>query len=325
MTTISPKPAPRPLLADTPEGVTLDRVLLVRGAERRTKRDGEPYLALTLSDRSGTVAAVLWEAERCMAPAAGTAVRVAGSVADHPRYGRRLTLTRLEPAEVDEVVWTELLDGPDRAPEELEHDLEVLIGSVDDPSLGELLRRLLGAGTETGRRFWEVPAAKYHHHAYPHGLLDHSVAVARTVSAAAAATPGLDRDLAVTGALLHDVGKLEAYDVVGGCAELNDAGRLIGEIPLGFARVRDHIEAIEGFPPERARALLHIILSHHGRLEHGSPVTPCTREATLVHTMDELSGRMGAFDRLEKETPSGQAWSRFDGVLEGAAFLGEGR
>ena len=149
--------------------------------------------------------------------------------------------------------------------------------------------------------------------------------MARTVSAAAAATPGIDRELAVTGALLHDMGKLEAYDVVGGCAQLNDAGRLIGEIPLGFARVRGHIEAIDGFPPERAQALLHIILSHHGRLEHGSPVTPCTREATLVHTMDELSGRMGAFDRLEKATPAGEAWSRFDRVLGSAAFLGPAR
>ena len=322
MTTIASTPL---LLADTPDGATLDRVLLVRAADTRTKRDGEPYLRLTLSDRSGTVGAVLWEAEGAVAPSAGTPVRVAGTLAEHPSYGRQLTLSGLRPADSEETVWADLLEGPERPPERLEHDLELLMGSVADPRLAELLRRVLGARTESGRRFREVPAAKYHHHAYPHGLLDHSVAVAQAVSAAAAGAPGIDRDLAVTGALLHDVGKLEAYDVVGACAELNDAGRLIGEIPLGFARVRAHIEAIERFPVDRAQALLHIILSHHGRLEHGSPVTPCTREAALVHAMDALSGRLGAFDRLERETAAGAAWSRFDRALEGAAFLGRSR
>ena len=310
------------LLADTADGATIDRVLLVRDVEQRTKRDGSPYLRLTLGDRSGSVPAVMWEPPHGDTPCrAGEPVQVEGRLADHPRYGRQVTIAALrEPG--DAVDWAALLDGPDRSAQELEHDLGVLIGSVDDPDLGALLRRLIGSGTDTGRLFRAVPAAKYHHHAYPHGLLDHSVAVARLVSAAAATLPEIDRDLAVTGALLHDIGKLEAYVVNGGCADLGDAGKLIGEIPLGFYRVRREIEAMPGFPPDRAQALQHVLLAHHGRLEFGSPVAPCTREATLVHMMDDLSGQMGAYDRLRKETAAGEVWSRFDRVLESSAFLG---
>lgn len=122
-------------------------------------------------------------------------------------------------------------------------------------------------------------------------------------------------------ALLHDIGKLDAYRRAGDEIEMTDAGRLHGEIALGYVRVRDAIAAIEGFPFELSQALLHIILSHHGSLEHGSPVVPCTREATLVHMVDNLGGRLGSFDRIEKELPAGAQWSSFDkGIGSGAYF-----
>jgi 3'-5' exoribonuclease len=125
----------------------------------------------------------------------------------------------------------------------------------------------------------------------------------------------------VTGALLHDIGKLEAYTDDPGAIDLTDAGRLQGEIALGYYKVRRLIEEIEGFPAELAQAVTHIILSHHGSLEHGSPVVPCTREATLVHMIDNLGGRLGSFDRLEKELAPGRRWSSYDRALEGNAFF----
>lgn len=310
------------LLADAADGAAIDQVLLVHDVERRTKRDGTPFLRLTLADRSGRVPAVAWEAPNVERASVGEPAHVVGRLSDHPRYGRQVTITDLRAAAKGETRWEDLLDGPERTAAELEHDLDVLIGSIREPHLHDLLRRLLSGTTSTGRRFREIPAAKHHHHAYPHGLLDHSVAVAQLVSAAAATLAGIDRDVAVAGALLHDLGKLEAYEVHGGCAELGDAGKLLGEIPLGFYRVRREIETIAGFPAEQEQALLHVILAHHGRLEWGSPVAPCTREATLVHAMDNLSGQMGAHDRLRKETGPGASWSRFDRALASAAFLG---
>ncbi len=172
---------------------------------------------------------------------------------------------------------------------------------------------------------WEAyrlaPAAKHYHQAYRHGLLEHSLGVAQAVSAISATFPGIDRDVAVTGALLHDIGKLDAYTRDPQHIDLTDSGRLHGEIALGYYRIRREIEDIEGFPPALAQAVLHIILSHHGSLEHGSPVVPCTREATLVHMIDNLGGRLGSFDRLEKELPAGERWSGFDRAIGAGAYF----
>ncbi len=217
--------------------------------------------------------------------------------------------------------WDELLDGPNRPIAELCEDLDRLVGSISDPHLSQLLEGLLDPSGLTGAAYREAPAAKYNHHAYRSGLLEHSVEIAQLVSAAAAVFHGIDREVAVCGALLHDIGKLEAYAGENGCADLTDAGKLEGEIPLGYYRVRRAIEAIPGFPPEPARALLHVILAHHGCLEHGSPVVPGTREAALVHAIDELSGQLGAFARLARQTAPGKRWSRYDRALGTSAFF----
>ena len=310
------------LLCHWSEGSPVDTVLLVREVERRHKRDGAPYLRLTLADRSGSVPAVLWEPDEALTVERGEAVQVAGRFDEHPRYGRQVTIDALSRPAAEAVPWAELLDGPARPVGELCDDLERLVGSVRNPYLAELLAALLDPDTPTGRAYRVAPAAKFNHHAYPSGLLEHSTGIAQLVSAAAIVFSGIDRDLAVCGALLHDIGKLEAYASDHGCADLTDAGKLEGEIPLGYYRVRREIEAIAGFPPDLARALLHVILAHHGCLEHGSPVAPGTREAALVHAIDELSGQLGAFDRLEKATTPGERWSRYDRVLGGCAFFG---
>jgi 3'-5' exoribonuclease len=303
-----------PARVSDPEG--MEAVLLVRSVELRHTRAGATFLRLSLTDRSNSLAAVLWEAddEAVAAAQRGAAVHVVGRIEDHPRYGRQLTLDSLRAAREDEIVWDELVAGPSRPVAELEHDLEALVASVADDALRTLLSRLLDG------RFRTAPAAKYNHHAYRCGLLEHSVQVAHLVSAAAAVFEGIDRDLAVTGALLHDIGKLEAYESENGCADLTDAGKLEGEIPLGYFRVRRELESLD-LDAERGRALLHIILAHHGCLEYGSPVCPGTREAALVHAMDNVSGQMGTFDRLAQETPQGERWSRYDRVLGGAALV----
>ncbi len=214
--------------------------------------------------------------------------------------------------------------GPPRSPELMEEDLRELLGTVQNPHLRGLLEAVMGRDALTWPAFRDAPAAKRYHQAYRHGLLEHSLTVAQSVSAIAATFPGIDRDVAVTGALLHDIGKLEAYAGADDPCEIDftDAGRLQGEIALGYYRVRRLIEELPGFPREVAAAVLHIILSHHGALEHGSPVVPCTREATLVHMIDNLGGRLGSFDRLEKELPDGSRWSGYDRALGGGAYFG---
>jgi 3'-5' exoribonuclease len=288
------------------EGLEIDLVLLVR--ERAEGR-------VTLADRTATLSALV-PAQLVPLCEPGACVRVSGRV-----ERGRLVVEALRHARTDEYVLEDLLEGPRIDPERMESDLRELIATVQCAHLRALLERVFGHGTETWAAFREAPAAKRYHQAYRHGLLEHSLTVAQGVSAISATFGGVDRDVAVTGALLHDIGKLDAYTSDPVAIDMTDLGKLQGEIPLGYYRVRRLIEDIPGFPPELAAAVLHIILSHHGQLEHGSPVVPCTREATLVHMIDNLGGRLGSFDRLEKALPEGSRWSGYDRALGGGAWF----
>jgi 3'-5' exoribonuclease len=305
------------------DGCDVDGVWLVREAERRRRRDGGEFLRVVLADRTGSVPALVWDgvAECARLARPGQPVRVLGRFSAHPRFGPQLTVRALRAPAPGSFREEDLLDGPVRAPEHLEADLRALVATVREPHLRALLERFFGEGSEPWARLRLAPAAKRNHHAYPHGLLEHSLTVALGVSAVSPIFPGIDRDVAVCGALLHDIGKLEAYTADPASIEMTDAGRLQGEIPLGYYTVRRAIDELDGFPPQLAEAVLHIVLAHHGALEHGSPVVPCTREATLVHFMDNLGGRLGSFDRLQKALPEGQRWSSYDRALGATAYF----
>jgi 3'-5' exoribonuclease len=313
----------RVFVRDLSDGQAVDSVFLVKERSLRKKRNGDTYLRLTLADVTGTLAAVSWEDAAAHGELAvpGAAVQVRGRYSVDERYGPQLTVELLVAAEPDQYRLNDLLDGPPIDVEQMEQDLRELIATVRNPYLRRLLDELFGERSEVWRRFCSAPAAKFYHQAYVHGLLEHTLLVAQCVSAISAAFPGIDRDLAVTGALIHDIGKIEAYGLDPIAIELTDDGRLHGEIPLGYYLVRRQLERIDGFPWELARALLHIQLSHHGTHENGSPVLPATREATIVHAIDNLGGKLGSFDRLQKGLADGEAWSAFDRALDGAAYF----
>ncbi len=312
-------------LRDLEDGQRVEGVYAVRERELRRKRNGEPWLRLALGDATGSVEAVSWEdAEARYALAApGTPVFVAGVFEVSERWGAKIKLSELREAAPGEYESGDLAAESEAPLESLEGKLRQLLDTVQEPQLRELLERFFGEGSEIWARFRDAPAAKLYHQAYRHGLLEHTVSVAQAVSAAANFFPGIDREVAVAGALLHDIGKTEAYNEDPLAIDLTDAGRLQGEIALGYYTVRRQIEEIPGFDPSLAQAVLHVILSHHGSLEHGSPVLPATREAVLVHMIDNLGGRLGSFDRLERELPAGESWSAFDRALSGSAYFGD--
>ena len=300
------------LLNELTDGTEIDQVLLVREAERRQRRDGGDYLRLQLGDRTGAVACMVWEelgevgswrapARRCACAAATPST---------PASARRSTCASWSPPAPGSFALEDLLDGPAREVEQMEGEVRELLATIQEPHLRVLLERVFGEDSELWARYRVAPAAKYYHQAYRHGLLEHCLGVAQAVSAISATFPGIDRDVAVTGALLHDIGKLEAYT--------EDPQRSTSPTPAGCtARSRSattgsaaRSRTSRAFPPELAQAVGHIILSHHGTLEHGSPVVPCTREATLVHMIDNLGGRLGSFDRLEKELAPGAGAGR---------------
>jgi 3'-5' exoribonuclease len=318
-------PTRRTPLRELEDGQRVRGVYAVRERELRRKRNGEPWLRLSLGDARGACEAVAWEEaeERYALAAPGTAVFVEGAFEVSDRWGCKVKLSGLRPAHPEEFRTEDLAAESEVSFERLESDLRELLATVQDPQLRSLLGRFFGEGSPIWDRFREAPAAKVYHQAYRHGLLEHTISVAQAVSAAAAFFPGIDRDVAVSGALLHDIGKTEAYNDDPLAIDLTDAGRLQGEIPLGYYKVRREIEEIPGFDPSLAQAVLHIILAHHGSLEHGSPVLPATREAVLVHMIDNLGGRLGSFDRLERALPAGESWSGFDRALSGSAYFGQ--
>jgi 3'-5' exoribonuclease len=200
------------------DGIEIAQALLVREVEVRARRDGGEYLKLTLGDRTGSVPAVVWDEvaqarEQC---ACGAVVFVSGRFALHPRYGPQLSLQSVRPAREDEYDRDELLDGPVRTATQMEADLRELLGTIQNPHLRRLLATIFNQGSPTWSDYRDAPAAKRYHQAYRHGLLEHCLTVAQAVSAISATFPGIDRDVAVTGAQLHDIGKREAYEVQGG-------------------------------------------------------------------------------------------------------------
>jgi 3'-5' exoribonuclease len=317
-------PCQKLFVRDLVDGQQIESVFLVRDRSQRVKKNGEAFLKLQLGDVTGTVEGVVWDGvEQCAAVASpGSVVVVSGSYSVDQRYGSCVTVRGVREAEPESYELADVMDAPPIPFARMVADLRDLVSTIQHPHLRTLLERFLAEGSPVWERWSAAPAAKHYHQAYRHGLLEHSLTVAQGVSAVSATFPGIDRDVAVTGALLHDIGKIEAYATDNGAIDLSDHGKLQGEIPLGYYMVRREIEEIPGFPADTAQALLHIILSHHGQLEHGSPVTPCTREATLVHMIDNLGGRLGSFDRIEKGLGEGESWSGYDRALSGSAFFG---
>ena len=205
----------------------------------------------------------------------------------------------------------DLTEAPPIPYAQMAADLEELIGTVQQPHLRQLLDRLLDPGTEVGQRWHGAPAAKYYHQAYRHGLLEHCLSVAQGVSALAATFPAHRprRGGHRRAAARHRQGRGIRLDRRGHRAHRRrqaarrDPARLLPRAP------RDR-GASTASRPTTAQAVLHIILSHHGKLEHGSPVVPCTREATLVHLIDNLGGNLGSFDRIEKSLADGEPAGR---------------
>ncbi|MBK5220716.1 MAG: HD domain-containing protein [Thermoleophilia bacterium] len=311
-------------MSELEDGQRVNGVYAVRERELRRKRNGEPWLRLSVGDASGSAEAVSWEdAEALFALCVkGCAVYLTGSFENSERWGAKIKLLSVREAEPHEFETADLAPESAVSLELLETDLRALLDTIQDPQLRQLLDYFFGELSPTWHRFRDAPAAKVYHQAYRHGLLEHTLSVAQAVSAAANFFPGIDREVAVAGALLHDIGKTVAYNDDPLAIDLTDAGRLQGEIPLGYYTARRQIEEIPGFDPALAQCVLHIILSHHGQLEHGSPVVPQTREAVLVHMIDNLGGRLGSFDRLERQLPAGESWSGFDRALSGSAYFG---
>ncbi|MBX6362269.1 MAG: HD domain-containing protein [Gemmatimonadetes bacterium] len=291
----------------------------VCGIAKDRKRDGKVYYKLQLSDRHGSVEARVWDpvADVMDRITVGAFVGVRGSVESYKDV-RQLKVSEIAPVSVEPDDLELFLPRSPRGAAEMEEELAACIASIADAPFRALLERLLGPDVETGRAFRKAPAAKHNHHAYVGGLLEHSLSVAGACDRMAEHYwPAIDRDLLVTGALLHDLGKIRELGPRAGFP-YTDEGKLLGHILLGLQMVADAARDVPELAPDRLLLLQHLIAAHQGRFEWQSPREPLTLEAVVLHYCDDLDAKMNHAVRLIATVDEG--WSAYDRSL-GREFL----
>ncbi len=282
-----------------------------------TTKAGAPYLKAVLADKTGRIEARYWDVteEVTSQLETGSGVRIDGSVEEYPPGSgkRQLRIDQLLPVAISD--FGDFLPTAKRDLAEMRAELEQLLGGIQNPHLSALLQHMF-SDEEFAATFTRAPAAMMYHHACIGGLLEHSLAVVRLCSFLSDEHPELDRDLLVTAALLHDVGKMTAY-TAGPSLDFTDEGRLIDHLAAGVLIAQRAIDALEGFPEDLRNRLLHAILAHHGRPELGSPIVPKTLEAVALHHADWLDGSVRGFlDHVDREPISGGDWTRYSKMLE---------
>lgn len=287
-----------------------------------TGRNGRAYLALVLADRTGEVDARVWDnvEELNQQFHAGEPVRVRGNV--QLFQGRRqLVVHRLErPADAEirheDLQPVSLLDQS-----KLEAELRGFVASVMDSHIRSLLERAL-AREAVWRKFVSMPAAKSIHHAYKAGLLEHVVSICGLMDSIARHYRFLNRDLLIFGAIFHDLGKIWELDT-DGSTSYTDEGRLLGHLVMATEFIDELAREDAEFPGELKMVLKHIVLSHHGRLEYGSPKLPQFLEAYIVAAVDDLDSKINTIHRfMENERQNGLGWTRLNPLFERYFYLG---
>jgi 3'-5' exoribonuclease len=299
-------------------------VFLVQQKEVRQKKTGEPYLSLVLSDRTGDLEAKMWDnAQEAMSMFERDGfVRVKGMLQTFQNRPQ-LTIHRIQPVPESEIDIADYLPASKRDRNEMFAEVRAWIASMTDPHLKALLETIF-ADEAVALAYRTAPAAKSVHHAWIGGLIEHVLSLCNLAKFTATHYPDVDFDLLLTGVLLHDIGKI---------AELNYArsfgysteGQLIGHITLGVRMVEDAIRKVPGFPPALQDLVVHMILSHHGALEFGSPKLPMFLEAMLLHQLDNLDSKMECMRaHAEKDRQTAGVWTGYNAPLE-RSVLKKGR
>ncbi len=318
-------PEKGPWVGELEEGAHLLGFYLARDAQAETFRDPSRghFLRLKLVDRTGEIDARIWEAveDYLFIMDRAQIVKVEGHVESF--HGRpQVKVLRLRSAQESEYELGDLIRSTDRDPEAMLAEIDRVIAELEEPHLAALLAGFFGS-EEFREAFRAAPAARRIHHAYLGGLLEHVFEILQLARPLLELYPQLNRDLLVSGILLHDVGKLEAFtwelDI-----DYTDRGRLLGHVVMSAERVAEAIAAIPDFPPQLALELQHLVVSHHGRYEWGSPRRPKTLEAAALHHLENLDSQVNRFKlMLESAWLAGEPWTHYDRLLGRTLYAGE--
>ena len=286
----------------------------------KPKKTGDPYLALTLADRCGQIEAKMWDnvEDALDAFEQDDFLKVKGLL---NKYKNRfqLTIHKLRKLGDSEVDFADYLPKTTKDVDELWRTLGGFVDSFQDPYLKTLVRAFM-ADPEVAAAYRNAPAAKTLHHAYIGGLLDHVVSLLRSCDLVCRNYPQINRDLLLTGAFLHDIGKIHELTYTRSFS-YTSRGQLLGHMIIELEMLQAKITQVPNFPEELKTLLEHLIISHHGEYEFGSPKLPMFPEALMLHYMDDLDSKMESMRaHFEREAENDSCWTSYNASL-GRTFL----
>lgn len=308
-------------VSDLKAGQPVEERFLLTEKNIARKKDGGAYITASFSDKTGIARGVIWdEVEKYReGPGAGDYVLVCGEVSEYRGVVQIVvsSLARLDPDSVDPV---DFMPASRRDPESMLAKLASLSETVRNPYLNRLLRFFL-QDAEFVNRFKTAPAAKHMHHAYLGGLLEHTLSLTLLADRIGDHYGGIDRDLLLTGAILHDIGKTREF-TYDRCIDYSDEGRMVSHIVIGVEMVQEKIAAVEGFPKLLGTALKHMLISHHGSREYGSPEPPKTLEAVMLNYLDEIDSKINGIREFMEKQDTGGHWTGYHRPLARHFYIG---
>ena len=297
-------------------GEKVNSSFLVAEKNLAYSQKGAPYLNIRLKDKTGEIDGKVWDnaGEWDGQFKKGDIVQVYGRTLSY-KNNLQLSVLELKRLTDDEIDLTDYFPAAKQVPDEMFSELMTYVETIRTPCLKSLLDAFFD-DEKIRPLFKRAPAAKGFHHVYLGGLLEHTLSVTKLLDTATQHYKDVNRDLLLTGGLLHDIGKIYEFDY-DRLVQYSDEGRLIGHIVMGVEMVNEKIARIEDFPKTLAMELRHLILSHHGVLEFGSPKRPKTLEALIVHHIDDLDAKVNAFQTFVDDAPEDDTnWTPFHKLLE---------
>ena len=304
-------------IAQLTEGERINEIYLCRKKQSALTKAGKPYESLMLQDKTGTLDAKIWDPGSLGIDDFDELdyIAVTGDVTSF-QGAYQLNIKRLRKAQQGEYLPEDYLPCSDKDVDLMYEELLGFIQSVRAPYLRQLLESFFVQEEGFAKNFKFHSAAKRVHHGFVGGLLEHTLGVTKNCDYFAQAYPMLDRDLLITAAIFHDIGKLSELSAFPR-NDYTDEGQLLGHIMIGAQMVSDRIRTIAGFPETKARELLHCILSHHGELEFGSPKKPALMEALALSFADNVDAKLETMkEALSGAGPANLQWQGYNRMLE---------
>lgn len=310
-------------VSEIKENDKVESYFLVKDKNIAMAKNGKPYINIKLMDKSGEIEGRVWdnaeEIARQFEKNDIVVVKGRGAL-----YQGKIQLSLIDVRKAPEGVASaeDFLPRSEREPDEMLSELKGIISEIKEPYLKRLMDSFMDDKSFT-ELFKIAPAAKGMHHVYIGGLLEHTLSVAHLVVELSRHYSSVNKDLLLAGSILHDMGKTRELSYRA-AFDYTDEGRLLGHIIIGIRMLDEKIEGIEGFPEKTAMLLRHMIASHHGELEFGSPKRPKTLEALLLHHIEDMDAKANAYQiAVAKETNEETSWTPYQKMFERYLYKGE--